>query len=1129
MLNPTPTSEISLPDEKALLDEEALLDKEALLAINLFIKKTGERKVDVESLKKLEYSQKQEKAEELTQEIDYIKTQTQKLFGGLRNKIKQLIPQIIAQTEKEKITAEALKEFSTTITEIITKIEEEYSKKPEEFAQDKNPIEGIITKILEGDTEVDPQFKQLFLYDPDSTKKILTQILKETVIKKIITEIKEEVSIDSQTEERETDSFGKIITRIKQEDSLINKYYEEDPVSILKIIARLEFEKADENPIEKIINQILEEKEKARQAITQDPLGQIFIAHEKETSAKILSEIEKVNSPTFKVGVEEVVVTGEDVNTKIHSHISQEIVEKNIFEKDLDGSSEIKIKSQPTKKTSFISGLFSTRTPKNREKFDTAVPNTTGIESDMVFVELYAPTEEEIRKTVIKEQNIKLIQKIKELAEKQAQEELAEKDEKGRSLDVKKLLIYAELIAKIPKEYSESISPTHQEIIYLKKQEKGHKKTLNFLKELIQEEEIIAEKKRIAKEITQQEKILGEIAKDIAEERKLYFEEQERIDAEKIAKISVEEIRRDFEDQISEAKKLNLQEQKKQITKTLTTNSQSLIKTKTDIDRKVREILSSEYVDEKLPSVSGESTMEQLLIEAILVDEARKKLNPDEIKEIESKLKPESPDSTSSEIDKKALNLLIIQKALEKILKLEQQKNNSDYLLNDDSEIIVPAIENIDTPQNKLNFFKPNNKLNLDALALLESKEQSKALEERLAEINALEEKIAPPASELSSPKPENALGVVEQPSDKMKPDNYRSYETHHIMNEEDNSPQPDKILSAGGDFAQVRVEEESPLITAESDLRLPSSQNHYQSELNPQFAENSGNLRSAPPIILDAQEERNDFLLNFICTRSRKKSPRNDADSFSQEDEIEKRRIGLYTILDTILKTNLEKQITKESNPISKNEEEIDAKTAENNIETVMDYIATYTSNLASSISKNENKQTGETLQSEASDPQTTQNFSTEDPIIYSGIGIRIKLENENGEYFLRITEVFENSDLKDEDVNKKITHIKCGDDFKSIGEIHRECGGDDEKFYTKIALIFRDENQKTLSLKIEGEEKTVEKKIFIPEDKTVLNVTNNSQMTKIADKLRASRQNFSQLTTFTRGERTNSLTNPI
>ena len=65
MLNPTPTSEISLPDEKALLDEEALLDKEALLAINLFIKKTGERKVDVESLKKLEYSQKQEKAEEI--------------------------------------------------------------------------------------------------------------------------------------------------------------------------------------------------------------------------------------------------------------------------------------------------------------------------------------------------------------------------------------------------------------------------------------------------------------------------------------------------------------------------------------------------------------------------------------------------------------------------------------------------------------------------------------------------------------------------------------------------------------------------------------------------------------------------------------------------------------------------------------------------------------------------------------------------------------------------------------------------------------------------------------------------------------------------------------------------------
>ena len=337
----------------------------------------------------------------------------------------------------------------------------------------------------------------------------------------------------------------------------------------------------------------------------------------------------------------------------------------------------------------------------------------------------------------------------------------------------------------------------------------------------------------------------------------------------------------------------------------------------------------------------------------------------------------------------------------------------------------------------------------------------------------------------------------------------------------------------------------------------------------------NLGEIDKIPQTILRTQEEKNSFWQTFISTRLKEKpsnpnqnSPRNKEDDSNQNqldepqsnsatlksgslegsstprsissylttekgktdetDEIEERKKRLYTIL----LANLEEQITKESGPESHDkinekqnttefdshsidEEEIDVTTAENNIEFVMTQIATLTSDLASSISKNENKQTGETLQSEAYDSQIIQNFSTEDPIIYSGIGIRIKLEKEGENHSLKITEVFENSDLKDEDVNKKITHVECEGNLKSISAIYEECEGHEEKFYTKIALIFRDEKQEKLTLKIEGEEqeRNVVKNIFIPEDKKCLNIYDNLEVTKIANKLRAPRETFRQL----------------
>lgn len=351
-------------------------------------------------------------------------------------------------------------------------------------------------------------------------------------------------------------------------------------------------------------------------------------------------------------------------------------------------------------------------------------------------------------------------------------------------------------------------------------------------------------------------------------------------------------------------------------------------------------------------------------------------------------------------------------------------------------------------------------------------------------------------------------------------------------------------------------------LSAQQSDVPPPPSRDENSSRVEFQASSIIPSLKldelaeNIPQTIPREQEEKKQFWQTFISTKLRERpsnfnqnSPRNNEDNSNQDqldtrpqssspplefntvlifpystiqptkiDEIEERKRKLYTIL----KINLEKQSTTKSESDSKYEEEnkeeenkaeMNAENAKTTIETVMEYIATCTSDLASSISKVENKQTEGAHQSEASDSQMIQNSSNEDPIIYSGIGIRIKLEKEGENHSLKITEVFKNSGIDQGDVNKKITHVKYEGKLKSISAIYGDCGGDEEKFYTKIALIFRDEKQEELTLKIDDEEKTVGKNIFIPEDKTVLNVTKNSQMTKIAEKLREQRQTFSQL----------------
>jgi hypothetical protein len=327
-------------------------------------------------------------------------------------------------------------------------------------------------------------------------------------------------------------------------------------------------------------------------------------------------------------------------------------------------------------------------------------------------------------------------------------------------------------------------------------------------------------------------------------------------------------------------------------------------------------------------------------------------------------------------------------------------------------------------------------------------------------------------------------------------------------------------------------VENPSPTIFRTEIEKIDFLQNFISTRLisTPRY---SNNIQSSPRTI-DVQEELIKDQLNQPQSSPTISESDNDivlpntisSISYltSEIEEIEKRKKILYAILQKNLtnQRSNEKESNKTIDPsdaVASNETEdpkeeiIDTNVTKANIETVMNHIATYTSNLASSILKVKNGQeeTPEASAPQSQQSQSFQNSSTDDPIIYSGIGIRIKLENENEECFLKITEIFKNSGLDEDDVNKKITHIEYEGNLKLISDIYKECGNNDEIFYTKIAVIFRDSNKETLNLKIEGEDqqRDVKKNIFIPSQRNIFNISDNSQLTKIAYQINARRAN--------------------
>ena len=768
----------------AMPDNEWYINHQGRSYLSEFIKNTQEKKVDVKSpeeleeeLKKLELSEKKKKVDELKKELNTIKTQTPRLFEELKNEVEKLITQI----EKETNTVTALTKHRTTISEIIAKIEdpeiyrsfeENRITHPEIYKSFlKDPIRATITKILADDPKdepkIDEEFKKLFEADPDSITKIITPIVKENAIQKIITEIKQNASQDPQTEDDEFDSFGKIIEKILAENSLITKYYKRDPYSIAGIIDQLQSkktdEKIDEDPITKITDRILSENAKAFKAIAEDPLGQIIIEHKKETSEKILSAINKANLTIESVKNSEnipteVAVKKADPPTEKFKIFGQEVKEGKVVHATILNLEPYKLAQ--IQKPSFISGLFSSQTTLKQNRY-IALSYDLKDKADFVFVQLEEntnlstevenlapstevkkpapPTEEKIRESVIKKQNIKFRNKIKEFAEKQAEEELHEKDEKGRSFDVKRLLIYAKLIDKIPQEYSDSISSIHQEIISLKKQEKDHKKTLVFLTPIIiREEAEEKERKRIAEEenqigifereltaVEEKLKVVQVKIEENEEEKKLALEEEKRRQSALPSRVKLSEDIRKLGEEIN------------QIQEKLDENS----KTRRSLEENIKEILSPEYVDEKLAHGPKESIMDQLIVEAIIVDEAKKLLRPDEIQEIETEILQQSSDNIPSE----AFNLLVLKKALE--IKFQHEGLQIQLLEYSDK---------IFTQQNIDNFFSFKNELSKyrDEIQTLEV--ESKAIKDQIYELE-----IALTGKELALPQ-----GLALQESD---------------------------------------------------------------------------------------------------------------------------------------------------------------------------------------------------------------------------------------------------------------------------------------------------------------------------------------------------------------------------
>jgi hypothetical protein len=106
-------------------------------------------------------------------------------------------------------------------------------------------------------------------------------------------------------------------------------------------------------------------------------------------------------------------------------------------------------------------------------------------------------------------------------------------------------------------------------------------------------------------------------------------------------------------------------------------------------------------------------------------------------------------------------------------------------------------------------------------------------------------------------------------------------------------------------------------------------------------------------------------------------------------------------------------------------------------------------------------------------------------EPLVYFGVGIKTELEDVEGQKFLKITDIFSNSNLRNEKqgdadyTNQFITHLFCklenDTEIKeySIADIFNKFKDKDsasaqEKFDEKIDQIFRDINQTSIKFKI-------------------------------------------------------------
>jgi len=1018
------------------------------------------------------------------------------------------------------------------------------------------------------------------------------------------------------SEENRYASFNKIIAQISDDKddkgSLINKYYKEDPYSIAGIIDQIQSEKADKNPIEEITTQISNENrikeittqiqrqnKIAFQALKEDPLVQTLIEHKKETSDNILSAIEEAK--LFQV-------EAEVVKAKPDSSFKKDDLVEASFKTDL---------SKISNKSNFPI-FFSARRGKqeeetlasNHSEIETIQIDKDTVEADTVFTErqkitfkshqeLDDSTKESIKKSVIKEQYSALKLKEKKLADQLEEgEKGGQKEEqqavvkKEKSPDVKKLLLYAELIDKIPEQYSKSLRSVHQKIIKSKSEERHFKKTLDSLTKLIAKEE---EQKRIAEELTKE--IVEEFARDILreieeekkqialEEKRAALEEENRIKNARPSIVKPQEERKLLEERIKDAQeKLNENCRKRE-----------------DIVGIIKERLSSEYVDKKLEDGAEESIWVLLAIEAIIVDEAKKTLTEGEITEIENHLQQQLTRKELTEeiidenakqdqkIDKKAFNLLVIKKALEKKLESEQ----AEYLQKFDfcEEFIVEDLKDIDTKQSRLNFFDYKNQFYQNAYPIFQPENETRTLELHLNDLKI----------------------KLQEKKEKLQLDNgqYESLDDKHPNNEQNNEepaefdPQTTEPLEGEREpFLQISLAKKPPKLGTSPVFDQASARNtdievyqtfqadgqqlnsvvdsyqllgEIQAQSSKKLESDIGNtnrysydpysglflnslLEETPealPPPASTEEVSSDpltkvsiiALLRGIMGNS-KEAQENTAtsiddiekenliievppkDQIDEEDRIKKSFSNLFI---RCLIEKVESSENKSWNQTTDNQNEGDNSITDdlntnsnpNKISFTEKEILECDNKISIHLAS-EYKKLLEKLNpsnpsdpsdppnplnpSDPSDPKKESDFlalddsdikEMQDPIIYCGVGIKMRLETQeiDGEkkHYLKIVEIFEDSALNEnEHLNKKISGVLIkqsdnSDKYQSITDILKECDNNKDKFYVKISSIFRNPSEEKIGLKFQDEEslnREYEKKLFQPDKRKSMNL---------------------------------------